>query len=62
MLQRGIIRLSMSSFSSLVLLVKKRDDTWQFYIHYWALNAIMVRDRFLIPTIDELLNELVGTY
>jgi hypothetical protein len=60
MLQTRIIQNINSEFSSPVILVKKKDNTYHFCVDYSHLNALIVKTKFPIPIVDEFQDELHG--
>jgi len=56
MLERGWICLSESLFSSRILFVKRADGSLYRYVDYRRLNAMIVKNRYFLPLISELID------
>nr|GEX85866.1 putative reverse transcriptase domain, ribonuclease H-like domain protein [Tanacetum cinerariifolium] len=58
---KGFIRPSHSSWGEPVLFVKKKDGALRMCIDYRELNKLTIKNRYPLPRIDDLFNQLKGT-
>lgn len=58
MLNKGIIEKSNSPWSSPVVLVKKKDNTYRFCVDYRKLNSVTEKDAYAIPYVTHTLDKL----
>ena len=60
LLDKGYIRPSVSPWGAPVLFVKKKDGSMRLCIDYRELNRITVKNRYPLPRIDDLFDQLQG--
>nr|GEX62994.1 putative reverse transcriptase domain-containing protein [Tanacetum cinerariifolium] len=58
---KGFIRPSSSSWGAPVLFVKKKDGSFRMCIDYRELNKLTVKNRYPLPRIDDLFDQLQGS-
>lgn len=56
--KQGIIRPFTSDFASLIVLVKKKNDSYRLCVDYSLLNKNIIRDRYPLPLIEDQLDQL----
>ena len=60
LLDKCFIRPSSSPWGAPVLFVKKKDGSMQLCIDYRGINNVTIKDKYPLPRIDELLDQLQG--
>jgi len=60
LLDKGFTRYSNSYWGALVLFVKKNNMTLRLYIHYRQLNKVTMKNKYSLPWIEDLFNQLEG--
>ncbi|KAF5459681.1 hypothetical protein F2P56_019608 [Juglans regia] len=60
LLEKGFIRPSSSPWGAPVLFVKKKDGSMRMCIDYRELNKVTIKNKHLLPRIDDLLDQLQG--
>ncbi|GKB65583.1 putative reverse transcriptase domain-containing protein [Tanacetum coccineum] len=58
---KGFIRPSSSPWGAPVLFVKKKDGSFRMCIDYRELNKLTVKNRYPVPRIDDLFDQLQGS-
>jgi len=60
LIQKHFIRPSVSPWGAPVLLVKKKDGSMRLCIDYRRLNKVTIKNKYPLPRIDDLLDQLKG--
>ena len=60
LLNKGFIRTNFSPLGAPVLFVKKKDGSFRICIDYRELNKLTIKNRYPLPRIDDLFDQLQG--
>jgi hypothetical protein len=60
MMDKGYIQTSVSPWGASALFVKKKDGTLRLCIDYMQLNNMTIKNKYPLPRIDDLFNQLMG--
>jgi hypothetical protein len=60
LLEKGFIRPSSSSWGAPVIFIPKKDGTQRLCVDYCALNKVTVKNKYPMPRIGDLFNQLSG--
>ena len=60
LLEKGVIRPSISPWGAPVLFVKKKDGTLRLCIDYRQLNKLTIKNKYPLPRIDDSFDQLKG--
>jgi hypothetical protein len=60
LLTKGYIKPNKSPYGAPVLFVHKKDGTLKMCVDYRALNKVTVKNRYPLPRIDDLFDQLLG--
>jgi hypothetical protein len=60
LLEKGFIRPSSSPWGAPVIFVPKKDGTQRLCVDYRAMNEVTVKNKYPLPTIDDLFNQFHG--
>nr|KYP32885.1 Transposon Ty3-I Gag-Pol polyprotein [Cajanus cajan] len=62
LLEKQMIRPSVSAWGALVLLVKKKDSGVRLCVDYRKLNKLTIKNKYPLPRIDDLMDQLRGAF
>jgi hypothetical protein len=58
LLEKGYIHPSSSPWEAPMIFVLKKDGTQRLCVDYRAMNEVTIKNKYLLPRIDDLFNQL----